>query len=223
MQAYQTFTFTSTAECNIGAIVLYGSIADLQGELFSSEKSAIQEAVEKRQREFRAGRTLARAGLKKIGYSSQTDIPVAADRSPCWPDGIIGSITHTDTHCACAMATSDTHTSIGIDMEKIGVVRTELWEQIFTSSEQHYLMRLPKEDSPMYASLFFSAKEAFYKLQYPLTKAWLNFTDASIRVDDTHKCMIHINENTPAGRIIRDQQGHYQITESNSVLCIFML
>src|SRR5690606_7567998 len=50
-------------------------------------------AVNKRQTEFLAGRLCAHEALRRLlGVPS---IPaVAEDRSPCWPSGVVGSITH---------------------------------------------------------------------------------------------------------------------------------
>jgi len=50
-------------------------------------------------------------------------------------------------------------------------------------AEKAWLLSLPKPQQQESAALIFSAKECFYKLQYPLTKQWLGFQDAAIRVN----------------------------------------
>ncbi len=64
-------------------------------DLFPEEQAYIAEAVEKRQVEFSTARVLARRALYELGVSPQSLCP-NDDRSPRWPAGIIGSITHTD-------------------------------------------------------------------------------------------------------------------------------
>jgi 4'-phosphopantetheinyl transferase EntD len=73
-------------------------IGTLAGELFAEEASLLGPgSVEKRWREFAAGRSCARKALAASGHA-----PVAvlqgAGREPVWPQGIVGSITHCSTY-----------------------------------------------------------------------------------------------------------------------------
>ena len=52
-----------------------------------------------RQAEFVAGRFAALHALKAAGCSSIEEITVNGDRSPRWPEGFVGSITHTSGIC----------------------------------------------------------------------------------------------------------------------------
>lgn len=202
--------------------LLFGRITDLQGSLFDVEAHAIDKAVPKRKREFCAGRTLARAGLNLLGIAQPpVAIPVSADRAPVWPKGFTGSITHTDSHCACAVAPTSAIRSIGIDMEKIGAVGPALWDHLFTPSEQFTLNACNIEEQLFLATLYFCAKEAFFKLQYPLTAAWLDFTDATVSEATAGIIRLTVNKNTPAGRVIPHQQGYYQVPVPGTVLCQF--
>jgi len=62
-------------------------------DLFLEEKQAVDRAVPKRQREFAAGRMAARQAMAQIG-KTPAPIPVNTDRSPHWPEGVVGSISH---------------------------------------------------------------------------------------------------------------------------------
>src|SRR5260221_4179554 len=56
---------------------------------------ALRYATQKRQREFLAGRWCAEEALQCLGAGS-THVAMAEDRTPIWPDGVVGSITDTD-------------------------------------------------------------------------------------------------------------------------------
>ena len=94
--------------------VAEGLIADWQPDLWPEETAYVANAVEKRRREFACGRHFVRSCLRALGRPDEP-LPVRADRSPRWPDGLVGSITHTDTYCAAAVARADDVDSIGIE------------------------------------------------------------------------------------------------------------
>ena len=69
---------------------------------------------------------------------------------------------------------------LGLDTESSSAVGSELWSQICTERELEQLQGLPAQWRVRAASLIFSAKEAFYKCQYPITAEWLEFADIRI-------------------------------------------
>ncbi len=163
----------------------WGLIDSLQGEPNTDEWLDIQHAAPTRQQEFIAGRHLVRQLSRSLGLP---DAPVrrAEDRSPCWPVDRRGSLSHCATLCAAAVSKADTTQSIGIDVERIGRVETKLWPTLFTARECTYLEQLEVAAARLEATLFFSAKESFYKCQYPLTRNWVGFQDVELqRTSDT--------------------------------------
>jgi 4'-phosphopantetheinyl transferase EntD len=147
--------------------------------LWPEERQHFGTAVEKRVQEFAAGRMCARRLLAEFGIMN-FPIKVADDRRPLWPDSLVGSITHTAGFCAAVIARKETLSAVGIDSEITGSVREELWRGICTPSETAWLRSLPRPEQTAAATLIFSAKEAFYKCQYPLVHERLNFHDATI-------------------------------------------
>lgn len=147
--------------------------------LLPGEKQYHRGAVQKRAQEFAAGRACARRLLAEFGI---VDFPVkvAADRQPLWPEGLVGSITHTSGFCAAVVARKQSLSAVGIDSEVAGSVKAELWRGICTPSEIAWLRSLPQGEQTAAATLIFSAKEAFYKCQYPLVGERLNFNDATV-------------------------------------------
>jgi 4'-phosphopantetheinyl transferase EntD len=151
------------------------------GLLWPAEAQSLRKAVLKRAQEFAAGRTCARALLAEFGIE---DFPVtmADDRQPVWPDGLVGSITHTAGFCAAVLAKRTALRAVGLDSEVAGSVKAELWPSICTDSEIKWLNTLPEPQQANAATLIFSAKEAFYKCQYPLLRERLGFHDARVEV-----------------------------------------
>lgn len=144
--------------------------------LYPEEAACLGRAVPKRVQEFAAGRLCARLALESFGIG---DFPlrVAADRQPIWPRGIVGSISHTAGLCIAAVCLKSRYDALGVDCEVVGHVTEELWATICTSREADWLGGLPVAERAVAAALIFSAKESFYKCQYPLTGEWLDFHD----------------------------------------------
>jgi 4'-phosphopantetheinyl transferase EntD len=138
--------------------------------------------VQKRVQEFAAGRACARAALVQMGYGPVA-LPPGADRTPHWPDGATGSITHTDGYCAAVVARTAQIRALGLDAEPQDSVKPHLWRRICTPGELATLQAQDEAEARLAATLLFSAKEAFYKCQHTLTGQWLGFTDISVEFD----------------------------------------
>jgi 4'-phosphopantetheinyl transferase EntD len=143
------------------------------------EAAAVSRAVPKRAQEFAAGRLCARSALARFGVTGFA-VRVASDRRPLWPDPFVGSITHTTGFCAAVIAARSRFASLGIDTEIAGAVKAELWPSICLPAELGWIEALPQEERARAATLIFSAKEAFYKCQYPSTGQRLSFFDLRI-------------------------------------------
>jgi len=159
-----------------------GGTAGSADALHPQEAQHVARAAPKRIAEFAAGRACARAALAQLGVS---DFPlrVGADREPLWPPGITGSITHAHGFCAAVVARSSALRSLGIDAERAGAVRHPLWQHIAGPAEREWLEGLAHEDALAMGTLVFSAKEAFFKCQHPLTREWVHFGDVRVRVE----------------------------------------
>lgn len=143
--------------------------------LLPGEQAAIVHAVEKRRREFIAGRTCARQAMAALG---EHPAPILQDenRAPIWPQGLVGCISHTDTWCAVAVArTADGFRSLGLDIESAAPIKPELLRVICLPEERAYLDSQPAAERGLLGKLIFSAKECAYKCQYPLSRTFLDF------------------------------------------------
>jgi 4'-phosphopantetheinyl transferase EntD len=159
-------------------------VAELHGpgdpdHLLATEALHLTRAVPVRVRQFAAGRLCARRALAEFGI---TDFPIrsAEDRQPIWPPAFVGSITHTEGFAAAAVAERGRIRALGLDSEVIGDVNVQIWPSICTPCEIAWLESRPGAERAAAAALIFSAKEAFYKCQYPCVGEALGFHDVWI-------------------------------------------
>jgi 4'-phosphopantetheinyl transferase EntD len=165
-------------EPGVLAAELYGAAP--AGLLTESEAGAVSHCAPKRIGDFAAGRLCARRALAAFGVVDFSLLP-APDRQPLWPQGYVGSITHTEGYSAAVVGQRARFRSLGVDAERIASVHAELWPRILGEAERRQLAQLEAPQArERTAALIFAAKEAFYKCQYALTAEWLEFEDLHI-------------------------------------------
>lgn len=165
-----------------GCVFAGGLIDKLQEPLAADERSDIENAVLKRQREFIAGRTSARMALMQMGYTNQP-VPRSASRAPLWPEGVVGSISHNSHYCVAVTSLSSLYTGIGIDIESPVGLSPDLVNLVCTPSEREFLSHRSGPVRGKLAKLFFSAKESVYKCIFPIFSEQLEFTDVEIALN----------------------------------------
>ncbi|WDY59203.1 4'-phosphopantetheinyl transferase family protein [Pseudomonas sp. PSKL.D1] len=140
--------------------------------------ASLQRSVAKRQAEYLAGRVCARAALQRL--DGRDYVPgTHEDRSPIWPTGIHGSITHGKGWAAAVVAADSACRGIGLDQETLlDDERAErLMGEILTPAE---LERLDRTQLALAVTLTFSLKESLFKTLYPLTRQRFYFEHAEI-------------------------------------------
>ncbi len=147
--------------------------------LFPEEAAHVAKAVEKRQREFCAGRICARRAMELLG-AEPTVLLSDEDRVPRWPDGLTGSISHTLNWCGAAVTRDPAIRGVGIDIERASSLKSRVFQMICTEDELSWLDALPEDERGVMGKLIFSAKESAYKAQYALTRTYLGFAAMSI-------------------------------------------
>ncbi|MGV0742255.1 4'-phosphopantetheinyl transferase PptT [Mycolicibacterium sp. XJ870] len=148
------------------------------------EEPLVARSVAKRRNEFVTVRYCARQALGELGIGP---VPILkGDKGePCWPDGVVGSLTHCQGFRGAVVGRATDVRSIGIDAEPHDVLPDGVLNAISLPVERKELGGLPGELH--WDRILFCAKEATYKAWYPLTHRWLGFEDAHITfgVDDS--------------------------------------
>jgi 4'-phosphopantetheinyl transferase EntD len=144
------------------------------------EEPLIAKSVAKRRNEFITVRYCARQALVDLGMEP---VPILkGDKGePCWPDGVVGSLTHCEGFRGAAIGLRAQVRSLGIDAEPHDVLPNGVLDAISLPIERHELGAMP--GGVHWDRVLFCAKEATYKAWYPLTHRWLGFEDAHITFD----------------------------------------
>ena len=145
--------------------------------LLPDEAAAVAGAVPARVAEFAAGRLAARRAMAALGHPPMP-IPVGPGREPVWPRGLAGSIAHVGAVAAAALRAG---LPLGLDLELDEALEPELWPLICSPAE---LAALPVADRGRAVRRIFSAKEAVYKAQYPVTGQLIGFQAVAITLVD---------------------------------------
>ena len=164
-------------------VVVEGPIAGEPNSLWPEEVAFVEKAVEKRRKEFACGRDFARRCFCALGVPPGP-LPANSNRSPRWPDGLVGSITHTNTYCAVAVARRTEVQALGIDVEDVSRLRPDLLPYVLTQHElTASLQELGPQAQQRVGAVLFSAKEAFYKCVHGIAQTTLRLSDIEIELD----------------------------------------
>jgi enterobactin synthetase component D len=152
-------------------------------------------AVEKRKNEFYAGRWCAAEAVyqKKNSYLTPK---INADRSPLWPEGIVGSISHAKDKAISVVTTTDERVGLGVDIQD--EISEGAWGEIsnfiLNTDETKLCSNLM---SSKFFAVFFSAKESVYKALYPSCLDLFEHKDVEIINVNKHNDTLEI-------RLLRD-------------------
>ncbi len=117
-------------------------------------------------RELENGRAYAKHALSLLGFPDVT-LPIRSGRSPQWPAGVVGSLTHSmgqdESQFAAAVAGAENVRAIGIDIEHEENVLPSTWSHFLTTLELERILALPVPDRSPAAVTAWCAKEAVIK------------------------------------------------------------
>ncbi|MAR90223.1 MAG: 4'-phosphopantetheinyl transferase [Pseudomonadales bacterium] len=185
--------------------------------LCPDEEALIARAVDKRKREFRAGRHCAHALLHQVGANCDALLK-GRQREPAWPAGWVGSITHSGEQCVVAIASSRHYHSIGLDVEQASPLGEDIRDLICSPGEQDQIAKwqlLSGQDlaSSALSKVIFSAKESVHKVYFPLNYHTLDFLDAQVELHPpTGGFVARILRPEPAPQQpIHELQGRYLV------------
>lgn len=162
------------------ALALVNPLADPPAPFATESACLSPSAVEKRRREFAAGRAAAHQAMELLGLDPVA-IPVAQNRAPVWPNHLVGSITHTRSCAMAAVARKGDIQGLGIDVEEDKPLADDLWPAICSAQEQAWLRQ--QSNPGQLAKLVFCAKEAAYKCQFTVSERYYGFDGMELTID----------------------------------------
>jgi 4'-phosphopantetheinyl transferase EntD len=150
-------------------VLMLNVVGDYRAALLPSELGIAREMTLQRSLEFAAGRHVGRLALAAIGQPPAS-IQIGAGGEPIFPQGVVGSLSHTSRHAAALVSRADRHVSVGVD---VGDARTlgKAAARLMTTAEIALVVAKGWASTEAQAqNVVFEAKEALFKCQYPLTK-----------------------------------------------------
>ena len=156
------------------------AVADETDQLTQEELGYIADVAERRRNTFSSGRMAARAALAQAGLPTGALLR-NSDGSVQWPEGVIGSLTHTDDWAIAAVAVSALSEAdfLGVDLEQIQPLKADVLKLIATDVERAGIDEVPNQQ--WLAVALFSMKESVYKCLRPSFGQFIEFHDVEIR------------------------------------------
>ena len=166
----------------VGVRIAAERISDRVADLLPAERPGIATAVASRQHEFATGRVLARRLLAELG---RPDFALVRDqdRVPRWPDGFVGSISHSGSLCVASVGLASEFAGIGLDLEPDEPVDSDIERVVCRDAEHDWVAAATGDDRGRRRRIVFSVKEAVYKAFYPRTREFWSFQDVTVSID----------------------------------------
>jgi 4'-phosphopantetheinyl transferase EntD len=194
-----------------GALLLAAPVQDCLAMIHASERRLVDKAVERRQREFSTGRKLAAAALRELGIAA-SPVLQGSMHEPLWPDGVVGSITHTGDTCMVAVCADGSLQGLGIDLEARAGEFDDLRRLILRPDENEHPGMQPLSANDR-VRLAFSAKEAIYKAVFARAGRFVDFLEVCIDVDHgDQRFTARAPDDEQLHEIVCRGSGRYRIT-----------
>jgi 4'-phosphopantetheinyl transferase EntD len=169
----------------VGVSLPEGGAFDLPAELHPVETAFARALPEARRAGWVGGRVALRAALAAVAVEASEPILSTPRGAPLLPPGAVGSVSHKRTIAVALCAReADPRATIGIDVEDLRPLRTDIASRVLTSDE---LAVIPASGVERDAAVLlrFSAKEAIYKAVDPWVHRFVGFDEAIVaRAED---------------------------------------
>lgn len=145
-------------------------------DLFPLLPASIRRAVRRRQIAWIGGRLCAECSLQMLGFPSHS-VPRGSNGEPIWPQGVVGSITHTELSAHAVVVRRMDGAGIGIDSERVVDPKTQQAVAAICCDLSERTAWLQGPDALVRTTLLFAAKEAFYKAAWPALRRFITFDE----------------------------------------------
>lgn len=151
--------------------------------------AGLESAIDKRRREYLAGRISARHALRRLLGPAASEGEIAGDDDdvPQWPEGVVGSISHGAGSGFAAVAAASRYQGLGVDVERVVSVEQAGRLASRVLNEREMCLRQGSgglSEAEMF-TLAFSAKESAYKALFPRYRQVLGFSDVELERRET--------------------------------------
>jgi 4'-phosphopantetheinyl transferase EntD len=202
----------------LGLALAADYVSDRLSDLRPEEYRVIAQAATKRQHEFATGRYVARTAMASLEIGA---CAVGRDESrrPIWPEGCLGSISHSGSLAIAAVARSEVLRGVGIDLEEVDRVVSQLHRKLFTPWE----LAAYAQGDARWSGLLFSAKEAAYKAINPIVGEFIGFQEVEVDVDwpNSQFATRYVGEHAP-NKLLDVGSGHFGFIEEH-VVTLFLI
>lgn len=164
-------------------VEVHSAAGDLSNfhDLSLEEQALVANAVDRRKADFGDSRWCAHRAMSE--FVEDQPIMRGERGMPVFPDGVTGSLTHTDGYRAAIVGRSSRWRSLGIDAEPDGPLPEGVFNTIALPAEQRRIRRTTRHTGLRdLDKVLFSAKESTYKAWFPLTHRFLDFDQADIDI-----------------------------------------
>ncbi len=128
---------------------------------------------------FERGRRCAMLALERAGGPRQATIHVGAGGEPLWPEGWVGSLSHSGRVAIAAVAPATCARALGIDLEPDVAESSAFVRRVCNDEELAAIDRLEGSRGALGCAVF-SAKEALCKAQFPLSRETLGLSQVQV-------------------------------------------
>jgi 4'-phosphopantetheinyl transferase EntD len=126
-----------------------------------------------------AARIAARGLLSELGADAAAPLPRSPSGAPVWPEGIIGSLAHSEDFAVAAAARRGRLVGLGVDIEPSEPLPADLVDLVLGAAE-----RQEAKGDGVAQRLVFAAKEAVYKAIHPLDGTPLEYADIEVALKE---------------------------------------
>jgi enterobactin synthetase component D len=161
---------------------------------------ALDRATAKRKIQYLAGRACACRAIERLKPAESVQAPQRdADGCPVWPQGLVGSISHTDAFATAAVALRSQAIALGVDAEAVmsEEAAAEVAGLVASEDETRRVAELASLARPAALTLVFSAKESLFKALYPPTRRPFDYLDCEIARLDSRERRFVVRLSTP--------------------------
>ncbi|HEL4614296.1 TPA: 4'-phosphopantetheinyl transferase superfamily protein [Klebsiella pneumoniae] len=178
-------------------------------------------AVVKRKAEYLAARYAAQRVLKLFGCNETPG--TSSDRSPVWPSGWCGSLSHSSECAIAVVAPKESGLTPGIDIEFFARRTMRATSHLFASADEQALLADSGIDYVTALLLTFSVKESLFKALYPEVGCFFDFDAARVcRIEPLNQRMtLELTQTLSPSRIIGSRiVGYYDVSDGRVITVI---